>query len=61
MESPRGADELEVKMVKVWKCSACGYESEGGLRPRKCPKCGADAFDHYDYDDEDEDEDDEEG
>ena len=50
-------------MVKVWECSGCGYEREGDLRPRKCPKCGADAdaFDHYEYDDEDEDEDDEEG
>ena len=50
-------------MVKVWECGACGYEKEGGLCPRKCPNCGADAdaFDYYEYDDDDYEEDDEEG
>ena len=47
-------------MVKVWECGDCGYERDGGARPRRCPDCGADSdvFEMYDFDDsEDEDED----
>jgi len=25
----------------LWKCSVCGYTTEGGNAPEKCPKCGS--------------------
>jgi len=25
----------------LWKCSACGFISEGAEAPEKCPKCGS--------------------
>jgi len=28
-------------MKKLWKCSVCGYVSEGEEAPDQCPKCGA--------------------
>ena len=28
-------------MKKLFKCSVCGYVSEGETAPVKCPKCGA--------------------
>jgi len=30
-------------MKKLFKCSVCGYVSEGEVAPDKCPKCGMDA------------------
>jgi len=27
--------------MKLWKCSVCGYVSEGDEAPDFCPKCGA--------------------
>ena len=27
----------------LWKCSVCGYTTEGENAPEKCPKCGAPA------------------
>jgi len=28
-------------MKKLWRCSVCGYVSEGPEAPDTCPKCGA--------------------
>lgn len=28
-------------MKKLWRCSVCGYVSEGPEAPDVCPKCGA--------------------
>ena len=30
-------------MKKLFKCSVCGYISEGEVAPEKCPKCGVGA------------------
>lgn len=30
-------------MKKLFKCSVCGYISEGEAAPEKCPKCGVGA------------------
>ena len=30
-------------MKKLFKCTVCGYISEGESAPEKCPKCGAGA------------------
>lgn len=30
-------------MKKLFKCSICGFVSEGEAAPEKCPKCGAPA------------------
>lgn len=37
-------------MKKLFKCSVCGYISEGENAPEKCPKCGvgADKFEELD-------------
>jgi rubrerythrin len=31
--------------MAVWKCGACGHETENRCKPRKCPQCqGKDTF-----------------
>ncbi|WRR95082.1 rubredoxin [Sinanaerobacter sp. ZZT-01] len=30
-------------MIMLWKCSVCGYITEGDSAPSVCPKCGAPA------------------
>ena len=34
-------EEMIIFMKKLWRCSVCGYVSEGPEAPDACPKCGA--------------------
>lgn len=31
--------------MAVWVCTQCGFEKEARCKPKKCPECGAGAFD----------------
>ena len=37
-------NQKDVKQVRKWICSVCGYEHVGIEPPKKCPRCGVEAM-----------------